>query len=45
MEPEEFRREFIKTFNMWARSLPKLAKEQLELIKNYTEVFIDEEDE
>lgn len=45
MEPEEFRIEFIKTFNRWARTLPKLAKEQLNLIKNYTDVFIDEEDE
>lgn len=45
MEPEEFRSEFIKMFNRWARSLPKVAKEQLNLIKNYTEVFIDEEDE
>lgn len=45
MEPEEFRKEFIKTFNMWARSLPKLAKEQLDLIKNYTEVFIDDDEE
>ena len=45
MEEEEFRKEFIKLFNLWVKSLPKLAKEQLDLIKHYTDVFIDVEDE
>ena len=45
MEQDEYRREFIKTFNLWVKSLPKLAKEQLDLIKNYTDVFVDEDEE
>ena len=45
LEEDEFRKEFIKTFNLWVGSLPKLAKEQLDLIKNYTEVFVDDDDE
>ncbi len=43
IEEEEFRKEFIRIFNLWVKSLPKLAKEQLDLIKNYTEVFVDED--
>jgi hypothetical protein len=45
MEEEEFRDEFIRAFNLWVRSLPKLAKEQLDLIKNYTDVFVDEDED
>ena len=45
MEQDEYRREFVKTFNLWVKSLPKLAKEQLDLIKNYTDVFVDEDEE
>ena len=45
LEEDEFRKELIKTFNLWVGSLPKLAKEQLDLIKNYTEVFVDDDDE
>ena len=44
MEHDEYRREFVKTFNLWVKSLPKLAKEQLDLIKNYTDVFVDEDE-
>lgn len=44
MEQDEYRREFVKTFNLWVKSLPKLAKEQLDLIKNYTDVFVDEDE-
>jgi len=43
MEEEEFRKEFIRTFNLWVKSLPKFAKEQLDLIKNYTDVFVDDD--
>ena len=43
MEEEEYRSEFVRTFNLWVKSLPKLAKEQLDLIKNYTGVFVDED--
>ena len=45
MEPDEYRKEFVRTFNLWVKSLPKLAKEQLDLIKNYTDVFVDEDEE
>lgn len=45
MEEEEFRKEFIRTFNLWVKSLPKVAKEQLDLIKNYTDVFADEDED
>ena len=44
MEEEEYRSEFVRTFNLWVKSLPKLAKEQLDLIKNYTDVFVDEDE-
>ena len=43
MEEEEYRSEIVRTFNLWVKSLPKLAKEQLDLIKNYTDVFVDED--
>ena len=45
MEEEEYRSEFVRTFNLWVKSLPKLAKEQLDLIKNYTDVFVDEDED
>ncbi len=45
MEEEDYRRELVRTFNLWVKSLPKLAKEQLDLIKNYTDVFVDEDDD
>ena len=45
MEEDEYRSEFVRTFNLWVTSLPKLAKEQLELIKNYTDVFADEDED
>ena len=44
MEPKTLE-ENHKTFQYVGALLPKLAKEQLDLIKNYTEVFIDEDDE
>ena len=39
-EPPEFRRGFGAEFQRWAHQLPRPAKEQLELLKDYTEVFV-----
>jgi hypothetical protein len=38
-EAPEFRRGFGAEFHRWAHQLPDPAKEQLELLKDYTEVF------
>ena len=38
-EPPEFRRAFGAEFQRWANQLPEPAKEQLSLLKEYTEVF------
>ncbi|MGB1056494.1 MAG: hypothetical protein ACPGYM_06155 [Flavobacteriales bacterium] len=38
-ESPEFRRAFGAEFQRWAHQLPRPAKEQLELLKAYTEVF------
>lgn len=38
-ESPEFRRVFGAEFQRWAHQLPRPAKEQLELLKAYTEVF------
>ena len=40
-EEAEFRRAFGAEFQRWAHQLPAPAKEQLELLKDYTEVFAD----
>lgn len=40
-EEIEFRRAFGAEFQRWAHQLPDPAKEQLELLKDYTEVFSD----
>lgn len=40
-EAPEFRKAFGAEFQRWAHQLPKPAKEQLELLKEYTEVFAD----
>ena len=40
-EEPEFRRAFGAEFQRWAHQLPNPAKEQLELLKEYTEVFAD----
>lgn len=38
-EAPEFRKAFGAEFQRWAHQLPEPAKEQLELLKEYTEVF------
>lgn len=38
-ESPEFRRAFGAEFQRWAHQLPGPAKEQLELLRDYTEVF------
>ena len=40
-EAPEFRKAFGAEFQRWAHQLPDPAKEQLELLKEYTEVFAD----
>jgi hypothetical protein len=40
-EEPDFRRAFGAEFQRWTRQLPEPAKEQLELLKDYTEVFAD----
>ncbi|MDA9755563.1 hypothetical protein N9V29_01195 [Flavobacteriales bacterium] len=40
-EPPEFRRAFGAEFQRWALSLPGPAREQLELLKEYTAVFAE----
>lgn len=40
-EEPEFRKAFGAEFQRWAHQLPNPAKEQLELLKDYTEVFAD----
>jgi len=40
-EVPEFRKAFGAEFQRWAHQLPDPAKEQLELLKEYTEVFAD----
>lgn len=41
-EEPEFRRAFGAEFQRWAHQLPNPAKEQLDLLKNYTSVFSDQ---
>lgn len=41
-EAPEFRKAFGAEFQRWAHQLPDPAKEQLELLKNYTSVFSDQ---
>ena len=38
-EAPEFRRDFGAEFQAWANQLPEPAREQLSLLKEYTEVF------
>jgi hypothetical protein len=40
-EAPEFRKSFGAEFQRWTLQLPEPAKEQLELLKEYTEVFAD----
>lgn len=40
-EEPEFRRAFGAEFQRWVHQLPEPAKEQLDLLKKYTEVFSD----
>ena len=40
-ESPEFRRAFGAEFQRWAKRLPEPAKEQLSLLKEYTEVFAE----
>ena len=40
-EEEDFRRAFGAEFKRWVHQLPGPAKEQLDLLKDYTEVFAD----
>jgi hypothetical protein len=40
-EEPEFRRALGAEFQRWTHQLPAPAKEQLELLKDYTEVFAD----
>ena len=40
-ESPEFRRAFGAEFQRWANQLPEPAKEQLSLLKDYTEVFAE----
>jgi len=40
-EEEDFRRAFGAEFKRWVDQLPGPAKEQLDLLKDYTEVFAD----
>ena len=39
MEQDEYK-EFVKTFNLWVKSLPKLAKEQLALQLRTTQMYL-----
>jgi hypothetical protein len=41
-ESPEFRRAFVVEFQRWVHSLPAPAKEQLDLLKAYTQVLSDQ---